>query len=712
VTTSRKIVLEILRDGPPHNQLLSPLTRYLAKCQNRPAESLHLQIEHKDFLRWQAGLSYVGALWARRNGEAVTRAEQLAAWSVERRNAISDASEAVTNVFGSIRALIAELACEPCEWRHIHLIIDATELGALPFELASAAPGLMVEGEKLFAQQNARVTLTRQTHRVATSVVTWPNRPRILCVIGDGRLPADAHVLALRQAIDPWIGWNDGDTPAGVEKVEGDARAWGRPLAPRDHNRPQPVTPPTDDATRDRALVENRIQEAEQLLTVLENPTLEEVSTATSRSCFTHVHVLAHGAPLPGAHPGQTTYGLCFRSGSGEQQDVVDGDRLEAALRYPRDCGHPTVVTLATCEGANLSGGILGPGASVAHAVHSKGVPLVVASQFPLSKGGSVVATEMLYKAMLRGEDPRETLHAIRRELIVSYPATHDWASLVMYASLPTDLAAQLQRVQRVADKLAAEAAVERLSATLRGQRREDIWSLQDTAATNADESRRRLEPLKRRVTEDLDRLDRAVANVRRWTSGDHDVRTQIWAQRLLARLALWLSDAYVVPPAGGTPTGFRRLDQAPSGYLDRPVKHDFSTGQRAMSTYSPTELLTFAKDCYETAYWLDSSQTEIWVQVVALRGMTEDEDQGADEFENILLATRHMAWLRANRASNAKTLAGDERPLAAAIHFEAELMALLADHLVSWRPVGDVGGDSLAEDRAAMTRDGRLTVP
>ncbi|HWA72752.1 MAG TPA: hypothetical protein VG937_10470 [Polyangiaceae bacterium] len=345
MTSSRTIKLELLREGPPHNQLLSPLTRYLAACQNRPPESIRLDIEHRDFLRWQAGLTYAAGRTTPARDQT-TRREAKAAFNVERRNAIEDASKAVSTLLGSIRGLIAELSSDPCDWRHIHLVVDASELGALPFELARAAPGLMVEGERLFAQQNARVTISRQTRRVATSVVSWPSLPKILCIIGDGDLPADAHVLALRKSIDHWIGWNDQEDSATGSTT-------------------------SDAELNDDQLLDNRMREAARILTVLDNPTLEQVSATARSARFTHIHILAHGAPLPEAGTGQSLYGLCFRGPHGV--DIVDGDRLEAALRHPQYCSCPTVVTLATCEGANVSGAILGPGGSAAHAIHSKG---------------------------------------------------------------------------------------------------------------------------------------------------------------------------------------------------------------------------------------------------------------------------------------------------------------------------------------------------
>jgi hypothetical protein len=612
MSRSRTIILELLRDGPSHNQLLSPLTVYLAVCQNRPPESLRLTVEHRDFLRWQGALSYVDAgAFARSGNEQNGHASAQARFEVERRNALDDAGAAVTALLGSIRALIAELASEPCDWRHIHLVLDAAELGALPFELAHAAPGLMVEGERLFVQQNARVTLTRQTRRIATSVVTWPRRPRLLCIVADGNLPGDAHVLALRKSIDLWIGWNDGD--------EQEASA-----------------------ADDEQLLRNRSAEAAQMLTVLENPSLDEVSTEARRTRYTHVHILAHGAPLPYAGPSQTLYGLCFRGAAGGT-DVVDGDRLDAALRHLRDCTHPTVVTLATCEGANVSGGILGPGGSAAHALHAKGVPLVIAAQFPLSKGGSAIFAEMLYGGLLRGEDPRQVVHSIRRELLVAYPDTHDWASVVVYGSFPVDLDSQLARVKQTAEKLAGETAVERLRVTLRRYLRPPADARADAEA---------------RLRADADRLDRATDAIRAWTGPENDATTRVLGHRLLARIAMRMWDVYTLRSPPET--------NSVSDLLQQKQEHDVVTGQRPISMLRPSELLERAKHSYEAAYFLDPS----W----ALSPRSPGE-----RFRNDLRALRYMAQLMAERVGGEGLGGREASTMAAAMSFEVELLAHLA---------------------------------
>ena len=96
-------------------------------------------------------------------------------------------------------------------------------------------------------------------------------------------------------------------------------------------------------------------------------------------------------------------------------------------------------------------GEVTGRGASIAHALHQAGIPLVIASQFPLSFGGSVRMVQTLYDGLLWGEDPRAVLVDLRRQLHTEFPDTADWASLTAYACLPPDFEAALadSQVQR-----------------------------------------------------------------------------------------------------------------------------------------------------------------------------------------------------------------------------------------------------------------------
>jgi hypothetical protein len=55
---------------------------------------------------------------------------------------------------------------------------------------------------------------------------------------------------------------------------------------------------------------------------------------------------------------------------------------------------------------------------------------------------------EILYHGLLWGEDPRKLLMDLRRQLHTQFPATHDWASVTAYASVPPDFDDQLASVQ------------------------------------------------------------------------------------------------------------------------------------------------------------------------------------------------------------------------------------------------------------------------
>ena len=108
----------------------------------------------------------------------------------------------------------------------------------------------------------------------------------------------------------------------------------------------------------------------------------------------------------------------------------------------------PSVVTLATCESGNV-GSVMVPGASIAHVLHQAGIPLVVASQVPLSMEGSKLVVREFYRGQLWGENPWVLLHRIRTGLHGLLSArSHDWASLVVYEALPLDLTPSLEEAR------------------------------------------------------------------------------------------------------------------------------------------------------------------------------------------------------------------------------------------------------------------------
>jgi CHAT domain len=390
VSDIRTVTLELLRHGPPHNQLLSPLTQYLALCGNHSAVTVHLPFEHSQMLMRLNALRY---------------RDSPETWRLQ----LQDTAKALADVLSEIPGLIADLSDasgSAPKLTHLRLILSASELALVPFELAGAPAGFPGAGQPLLLQAHAPLCITREVRRVGGPPFKWPTQPNILFAAaappGLPPVPLEAHLLALRSAVDPWI----------QKDVSGRLKR----------------------------------SELEKNLVILPQASVDSIHAACRHTDFTHVHILAHGGRLPDR---EEYYGLVLhKDGAVDEQDVVEGLRLAKVLRTYREGGSnvlqcPAVTTIAACEGAN-QGSVVGIGASIAHAIHEAGVPLVVASQFPLSYPASVILTEVLYRGLLWGQDPRTLLNDLRWQLKMKLPGTHDWASIVAYSSVPGDFSDQL----------------------------------------------------------------------------------------------------------------------------------------------------------------------------------------------------------------------------------------------------------------------------
>ena len=406
----RTITLELLRHGPAHNQLISPLTPYLALCENHPAVTWQLPLEHNQLLHRLRALSY-------RLGEE-SRAFQL-----------QDTARLLADLLATIPGLAVEMGRTDAGPVHLRLVLSASELALLPFELALTPPGLPGAGQPLLLQPQQPVCITRETRRVADVALPWPQETRVLMVVasppGVPAVPDLAHLLALRGRLAAWIGSPD---------------------------------------------------QLDRHLTVITQASLQAIEAACAQHDFTHVHILAHGSEYAAGY--DTRFGLMLHAAGDPDgpADIVSGERLAGALRTPRQGGSgrlssPAVVTLASCNSGAV-GSVAGAGASLAHALHLAGIPMVIASQFPLSFGGSVRLVEKLYDGLLWGDDPRCLLIELRSLLHTQFPETHDWASVTAYTSLPADFerrlgAAQIQRAMTAINVAlaGADTAVARLAA-------------------------------------------------------------------------------------------------------------------------------------------------------------------------------------------------------------------------------------------------------
>lgn len=403
--TRNTVVLEILRRGLAFRQLLSPATEYQALCGNHEAVSVQIPFVHAEFLQRIKALRY-----REREGEERQRKGEGEHKALQLRRTAED----LARVLAQIPGLISELAVHDPEDHgvtHLRLILSAPELALLPFELAIGPPGFPGAGREIALQTDAPLTITREVRRVSGEGVRWPKQQRILFAAasppGVEPVPIDAHLLELRRAIDSW-----------VTRLEG------------------------ENATE---------QQIREMVTVLPQASLREIQEHCAEREYTHVHILAHGAPIIGTDE-YGKFGLALNDRTKQEMDIVDGKRLADALRAHRKkvgafLSCPVVVTLASCDSANV-GDVTTPGSSMAHTLHESGIAFVVASQFPLTVAGSITAVRVLYQRLLWGEDPRVVLHDLRQQLHQMAEGGHDWGSLVAYAALPSDLDEQLDQVR------------------------------------------------------------------------------------------------------------------------------------------------------------------------------------------------------------------------------------------------------------------------
>src|SRR5262249_21380848 len=151
---------------------------------------------------------------------------------------------------------------------------------------------------------------------------------------------------------------------------------------------------------------------------------------------------------------------------------------------------------------------------------------------------------------------------------------------------------------------------------------------------------------------------------IRSWTVPASNAPTRASGYRILGRLALRLWDVLQLHKES--------VDQSLSKLLGRFKKHDFSSGQLPISMLGPADLLRLAKESYESAFYVDGSQWELWVQAVVLGwplGL-DKPDSGHPYYNDDVSATQNMAALLAKTADRATTNASAQRALAAAIKF------------------------------------------
>jgi hypothetical protein len=261
------------------------------------------------------------------------------------------------------------------------------------------------------------VVLTRRVRKreFAERGHPWPAKPRVLFISaspawGGTKVPFDEHHQALREALKPWI------EPFRIENF--------------------PEAAPDE----------------KSVLYALSEASLEDVSLACKKAYdqkkpFTHIHILAHGiSEIQQKWPYNFNFNLALRSDNKEPtkvEDLIHAIKQQSIL--------PNVVTLSVCDSGNMPSTFDKTG-SMAQELHVAGIPVVVASQLPLTIPGSEVLTKTFYQSLLSGKDVRLALYDARAELYRCVKDSHDWLSLIAFVELPEGYLDHLADVSLEAD--------------------------------------------------------------------------------------------------------------------------------------------------------------------------------------------------------------------------------------------------------------------
>ncbi|MEO5915185.1 MAG: CHAT domain-containing protein [Luteolibacter sp.] len=630
----RTITLEILRHGPPHNQLLSPLTPYLALCENHAAVTVTVPFEHAQFLQRLRALSY----------ELMdsTRAFQL-----------EDTGRELGKLLAGIPSLIAELSqrcsADNGQLLHLRMIVSAAELALLPFELVISPNGFPGEGRSLALQTDLPVCLTREVRQASGVSPEWNrrgSRPRILFAAasppGFDPVPLESHLLALRRAIDPW------------------------------------VFPPDDG--------EDPTQKIPEHLVVLPQATVEQIREQCATGNFSHVHILAHGVAMSDDNSSERRYGLALHDvRDPANRSIVDGKTLARTLRT--DCegsfspADPLVVTLASCNGGQVGSVVnfAGAGASVAHALHSEGIPVVIASQFPLSFRGSVLMVETLYSGLLRGDDPRSLVHDLRGKLQGSIPDAHDWASLVAYAALPPGFERQLERFQVDQAHRQVSAALDHVDKLVGDSDNQAQVHLDGRADQRVEVAKERLQDLRRRAQSE-------IANASSLSSSQGSIDARDRAERHYARISGLIAAA----------------EKRHAELLLKQVDGETNGGNRVI------RMLERAMDAYWDTYFYDRSSAWALVQHIYMQCILPPDRSDREK----TLPTerhRHLLWESALNASLADLRSADiERHLWARDNLLE--LRLLQIHLLDQKPFPKRASPRLRDTRITGDPNDHIT--
>jgi hypothetical protein len=267
----------------------------------------------------------------------------------------------------------------------LDLLSNAGELWSFPFE---AAFGLHAEWLK---DVSSGVVITRRVRGGFSEQATaWPVVPRVLLLHAPIAKDLeqdfiDNHIKALADALAPWAKGKDVSDPNA------------------------------------------------ELLRVRQVSSVRDIQGVCTEFKPAYVHVVGHGARYQPDEFDEEEWSLRLKAAGDADASALE---IAEALYTPDE--PPRVVTFAVCDSADQGMPIYAK-RSIVQELHRLGVPVVIGSQLPLTKDGSLAFARAFYRPLFQGDDVRCALHAGRVAVRAREEAFHDWLSLVAYVRLPPE---------------------------------------------------------------------------------------------------------------------------------------------------------------------------------------------------------------------------------------------------------------------------------
>ena len=189
--------------------------------------------------------------------------------------------------------------------------------------------------------------------------------------------------------------------------------------------------PPVDVQAQWGALLEATASLRERgavMLDLLEDATLRTLQRRLRSQEYHVFHYIGHGEYDEASQRGA----LVFEDPRGEERGyAVYGEELARELSEENLI---RLVILTACEGGRSTGG--DPFSGVASSVVARGIPAVVAMQFPITDRAAQLFSEEFYRAVVEGLNLDVAVSEARRTLLNTLRST-EWATPVLYMRAP-----------------------------------------------------------------------------------------------------------------------------------------------------------------------------------------------------------------------------------------------------------------------------------